>query len=48
MKKCVSVQLAELRCCMALEDAVRGLCCSGALGIHPVAYKQHNNLDSKT
>lgn len=42
------MQLAELWCCMALDEAVRGLYCLGKLETYPVAYKQHNNLAAKT
>lgn len=41
------MQLAELWCCMALDEAVRGLYCLGKLETYPVAYKQHN-LAAKT
>lgn len=47
-KNVVSMQLAELWCCMALDEAVRGLYCLGKLETYPVAYKQHNNLAAKT
>ena len=42
------MQAAELWCCMALDEAVRGLYCLGKLETDPATYEQHNDLTSKT
>lgn len=46
MKNC-SVHAAELQCCMALHEAVRGLDCSGKMETNQITYK-HHNIASKT
>lgn len=46
MKNC-SVCAAELLCCMALQEAVRGLDCSGKLETNQITYK-HHSIASKT